>query len=161
MQPQDNPLAVKLWEIYGARWPLPMHSATLAHVWHEFNRRGYKTEEDIPKFMVGVAYDEWYAAEHRGVGDWPEGWRPVEHKYLNFYVTDQAYGGPEEGGWYYEVGEPKASLPVPIDTLQDEIDKVYHNLCNILGFLMGRPGHSFVVESDYAYPYPEKQPHYE
>lgn len=25
--------------------------------------------------------------------------------FLNVYVTNQAYGGPEEGGWYYNVGE--------------------------------------------------------
>lgn len=32
--------------------------------------------------------------------------------YLNAYKVYQAYGGPEEGGWYYSVGEPMASLPI-------------------------------------------------
>ena len=25
--------------------------------------------------------------------------------YVNVYRVDQAFGGPEEGGWYYETGE--------------------------------------------------------
>ena len=32
-------------------------------------------------------------------------------KYANAYLTDRFYGGPEEGGWYYDVGEPIMSLP--------------------------------------------------
>jgi hypothetical protein len=32
-------------------------------------------------------------------------------KYANAYLTNRAYGGPEEGGWYYDVGEPVMSLP--------------------------------------------------
>tara|TARA_R110002020_G_scaffold123419_1_gene279824 strand:- start:83 stop:436 length:354 start_codon:yes stop_codon:yes gene_type:complete len=26
--------------------------------------------------------------------------------YVNVYEIGQAYGGPEEGGWYYDVGKP-------------------------------------------------------
>ena len=31
--------------------------------------------------------------------------------YINAYSTTQHYGGPEEGGWYYYVDEPIASIP--------------------------------------------------
>ena len=31
--------------------------------------------------------------------------------YLNAYKVIQRYGGPEEGGWWYSVYEPVASLP--------------------------------------------------
>lgn len=31
--------------------------------------------------------------------------------YLNVYLTDRAYGGPEEGGWYYDCGVPATDLP--------------------------------------------------
>jgi len=27
-------------------------------------------------------------------------------KHVNVYLVDRAYGGPEEGGWWYEYGEP-------------------------------------------------------
>ena len=25
--------------------------------------------------------------------------------YVNIYETNRAYGGPEEGGWYYDTGD--------------------------------------------------------
>ena len=31
--------------------------------------------------------------------------------YLNVYLTDQRYGGPEEGGWWYNAGYPATDLP--------------------------------------------------
>lgn len=31
--------------------------------------------------------------------------------YLNVYLTDRAYGGPEEGGWWYNYGVPATDLP--------------------------------------------------
>lgn len=33
------------------------------------------------------------------------------HGYINVYLHDRAYGGPEEGGWWYSCGEVVASLP--------------------------------------------------
>ena len=32
--------------------------------------------------------------------------------YLNAYTTDQEYGGPEEGGWWYDTYEPAAAVPI-------------------------------------------------
>ena len=32
-------------------------------------------------------------------------------KFAQAYFTDRAYGGPEEGGWWYDVGEHLMSLP--------------------------------------------------
>lgn len=32
--------------------------------------------------------------------------------YLNAYEVCRAYGGPEEGGWWYDAGEPLASIPI-------------------------------------------------
>lgn len=32
--------------------------------------------------------------------------------YVNVYHVSQLYGGAEEGGWYYDAGEPVASIPV-------------------------------------------------
>lgn len=33
--------------------------------------------------------------------------------YLNAYVVGRSYGGPEEGGWWYDVGNPVAIVPIP------------------------------------------------
>jgi hypothetical protein len=33
-------------------------------------------------------------------------------KYVNAYIVTRHYGGPEEGGWWFNAGEPLASVPV-------------------------------------------------
>jgi hypothetical protein len=33
--------------------------------------------------------------------------------YVNLYRVTRHYGGPEEGGWWYNAGEPLASVPIP------------------------------------------------
>lgn len=33
--------------------------------------------------------------------------------YVNAYAITRHYGGPEEGGWWYNTGEPLASIPIP------------------------------------------------
>ena len=33
-------------------------------------------------------------------------------QFVNVYETDRAYGGPEEGGWYYDTGVVVKSMPV-------------------------------------------------
>ena len=32
--------------------------------------------------------------------------------FVNAYTVTQGYGGPEEGGWWFDVGEVLASVPV-------------------------------------------------
>jgi hypothetical protein len=32
--------------------------------------------------------------------------------YINAYKVYRAYGGPEEGGWWYDMGTPVASIPI-------------------------------------------------
>lgn len=31
--------------------------------------------------------------------------------FVNAYLVDRAYGGPEEGGWYYDIGEFIKGVP--------------------------------------------------
>lgn len=33
--------------------------------------------------------------------------------YVNAYSVTRHYGGPEEGGWYFNHSEPLASIPIP------------------------------------------------
>jgi hypothetical protein len=33
----------------------------------------------------------------------------MERRYVNVYEVEEAYGGPEEGGWWYDIGTPLAS----------------------------------------------------
>lgn len=46
--------------------------------------------------------------------------------YLNTYQTWDAYGGPEEGGWWYECGEPVQSFvvsPLSIEEFRERVDE--------------------------------------
>lgn len=42
--------------------------------------------------------------------------------YVNAYLVGQAYGGSEEGGWYYSIFTPLASIPIPA---KRELGKTY------------------------------------
>jgi hypothetical protein len=47
--------------------------------------------------------------------------------YVNVYSAAQAYGGPEEGGWWFDTGVPVASIPVELeDHERDQFDREYH-----------------------------------
>ncbi len=41
--------------------------------------------------------------------------------YLNAYAVTRHYGGPEEGGWWFNAGEPLASVPLTNPT-EDQIE---------------------------------------
>jgi hypothetical protein len=42
--------------------------------------------------------------------------------YLNVYRVYQCYGGPEEGGYWYDAGEPLESTVICDESLEDFID---------------------------------------
>lgn len=35
--------------------------------------------------------------------------------YLNVYAVTRHYGGPEEGSWFFNMGQPLASVPIPAE----------------------------------------------
>lgn len=43
--------------------------------------------------------------------------------YLNTYETWEAYGGPEEGGWWFTCGEPLQSVLLSHEELDDYIER--------------------------------------
>lgn len=96
--------------------------------------------------------------------------------YIHKYEVSQEYGGPEEGGWWYDAGSPVAWwYPV---CCEDE-DTAYL-VCRILNSAEGTRAdqdekygytsvlshqsnhYAYSVDEDYkAYPYPRNRPHYE
>ena len=84
--------------------------------------------------------------------------------YVNVYALEQGYGGPEEGGWYYEAGTPVAS--VPFDTLREaeaEVERL------AVRFPPGRARYSvrpqsqdygIHIEPHFAEPFPQHTPRY-
>ena len=43
--------------------------------------------------------------------------------YLNTYQIWQCYGGPEEGGWWYEAGTPVQSIYLSPETAEDYLEE--------------------------------------
>lgn len=92
-------------------------------------------------------------------------------KFVNVYYTDSGYGGPEEGGWYYDTGSLDSSYPVKgtedevrarLHEVQEIVDKRNEDegnhkpssvLCNgwLACWIEDHPGKS----------YPEHRPYYE
>jgi hypothetical protein len=91
-------------------------------------------------------------------------------KYINAYLVDSQYGGPEEGGWWYDSGEPVASIPIPNQMsdhdLGERADVVRRGLLHLAGDddrhkVNGGPDLVVRLEDEFAKEYPEERPHYE
>ena len=89
-------------------------------------------------------------------------------QYINIYLEDRAYGGPEEGGWYFTHGTPYASIPVmPKETTlevrqryQALVDQLNENRPSI-GSVMSEGRYQIRSEKHPARAFPKHQPHYE
>lgn len=92
--------------------------------------------------------------------------------YVNAYSVSRNYGGPEEGGWWYDSGEPLASIPVKNDgAVETAIHEARTALQETLEWpkesrqgrfsINGGEDFEITVEEHFAKPYPEVTPHYE
>ena len=88
--------------------------------------------------------------------------------WVNVYLTDRAYGGPEEGGWGYDYGLPELGIACFSDEEADEILQEMRAVCDMWN--EGRRPVSSVlsdgifwatIEDDKPKPWPEERPHYE
>lgn len=89
------------------------------------------------------------------------------------------YGGPEEGGWWYDAGEPVTEGDAPTftriftdmdeafaycrnlnETVVDNMNKETfdHEYSSVLG---GERFSAHFYEDEYPTPYPDERPHYE
>jgi hypothetical protein len=85
--------------------------------------------------------------------------------YVNVYEIDRVWGGAEEGGWWYDSGEPVASIP--FDTMREA--EAYRDTMRVR-FPHNRSSSSVTyaggdyqvtIERMFARPYPEERPRYE
>ena len=98
--------------------------------------------------------------------------RAVPHFwYVNLYSVGRNFGGPEEGGWWYDEGEPIASIPVHSEEDRKRVCNELHT-AYVLPELEGKRhdryswhlgGEDLVlcVEDHFAAHYPTERPHYE
>jgi hypothetical protein len=94
-------------------------------------------------------------------------------RYINIYQLDRHYGGPEEGGWWYDSGVPVASIPLPevrtftqedVQAAVDALREVY-TYRNRMGSVLypndGGWDYGVVLEDEPAAAYPTERPYYE
>lgn len=90
---------------------------------------------------------------------------------VSLYLIDQAYGGPEEGGWWYTCGEPEASTHMRAFETEAEARAYRATLAPVLAELNeGRPSissvlsrgqYDFIIDEGLPRAFPETRPHYE
>lgn len=83
---------------------------------------------------------------------------------VSLYECWTRYGGPEEGGWYYECGTPvkgicvfnkKQAIRAAIE-LQQEAEQEYGSQRDELGWAT----YAICFEQGYPQPYPRERPYY-
>ena len=97
----------------------------------------------------------------------------MPRNYVNCYSVSRQYGGPEEGGWYYDEFTPLASVKLPDNTPQAIIETVRLKMldryagertsCGRLGrySVLGGSDVEVYVEDAPPKASPEDTPHYE
>ena len=95
-------------------------------------------------------------------------------KFVNIYLIDKAYGGPEEGGWYYTYGIALRSHPVSMETKnskkllelkikqqQNLVDEANSKRNSDISSVASEGMYVVSVEDNPPCDFPEKKPHYE
>lgn len=88
--------------------------------------------------------------------------------YLNAYAVTRHYGGPEEGGWWFNAGEPLASVPL-VNPTEDQIKAERARLQSVFAdqaegdiySVNGGVQISVYPEDGPATHWPTERPHYE
>lgn len=91
-------------------------------------------------------------------------------KYVNIYLIDRAYGGPEEGGWYFDYGvfiggeavEPsRERINKAIEIADKYCDKENEDRNDDIGSVLSEGKYVVYVEDEPGRDWPEEKPHYE
>lgn len=91
---------------------------------------------------------------------------------VSIYLIDRAYGGPEEGGWWFTYGEPQVTEHLRAFSDKEEAEAYRESLQPILQEMNeGRPNINSVLseglyvaiidEDEFPAPFPKERPQYE
>jgi hypothetical protein len=94
---------------------------------------------------------------------------PPTYRHVNAYEVGRCYGGPEEGGWWYDAGTPLGSIMVENIPENIEAGKTLLRAVFGPGYEGNRDRHSaageenleIYVEDHVARPFPASRPRYE
>lgn len=84
--------------------------------------------------------------------------------FVNVYEVDRPYGGPEEGGWHYDAGEPVVSRQVKqedADKVMAELEEEYPHTGRVYSVLYQGGDYRVCIEDHPGEAYPKVIPHYE
>ena len=83
--------------------------------------------------------------------------------YINEYITNRKYGGPEEGGWDFEVGTFVRCHAVVYSIIQAQME-----VAALMGYLTNKQEEldssdwpAIVIQTEPGENYPKETPHYE
>lgn len=80
--------------------------------------------------------------------------------FVNVYEIARCYGGPEEGGWYYDCGDVVESFPVKRGKQAKRLQRQLQKDCKkIIG--RRRANCEVVIEKNPGSEFPKRRPHYE
>jgi hypothetical protein len=84
--------------------------------------------------------------------------------FVNVYELDRAYGGPEEGGWYFDAGQLILSRQVPVtaaESVRTALQERYPSTGKRYSVIYAGGDYSVCLEDHPGADYPEHTPHYE
>jgi hypothetical protein len=85
--------------------------------------------------------------------------------FVNVYEVERAYGGPEEGGWWFDTGHLIQSTPCGTDyalaeEVQGQVRSIYPRTDKRYS-VIGGDDYNVVIETHPGKDFPEEWPHYE
>lgn len=118
----------------------------------------------------GCAVGRMEELEGDHTNDYCGNWCKERVFYVNAYEVTRNYGGPEEGGWWYNLHIPIASIPVFASSRNDSrikgVEKSLKALFKDRSYgdiysMKGGQELGIYVENKFAELYPKMKPHYE
>ena len=130
-----------------------------------FHRDALEVTTTTPRHeMTDEQYDAYEAATNAAFhADWLSQFTNGFH--VNTYEIDRAYGGPEEGGWWFDTGEVVKSTRCESEAQAERLVAIrkseYRNTGDV-GSVAYRGGeYRTVIEPDPGADYPTERPHFE
>jgi len=93
---------------------------------------------------------------------------------VNLYLVDRAYGGREEGGWYYDCGQPELHPLNRVFVFYPDAQDYYYQVCKpaetdlnegraSISSVLSEGEYRFIIgyDGEQPAPFPAQRPHYE
>ena len=130
-----------------------------------------KMDQLDARLIANTLTQQDYDAAVRELDAWAEEQYNAGPWFVCLYLIDRAYGGPEEGGWYYECGQPEPTQHLRVfDTIEEARAYVMSLKPVEVEMNAGRPDissvlsrgcYDFRIARGWPEAYPANRPHYE